>query len=169
MSEHNYFGMASKAERDANPNAYIVTDETVASVEAHIKKFRAAQDKANPPKPVQGDPVKSELNSLRSQLFNLKQNAKYAETIVNNEAGNVREFERRITEFIKTKKQHEDAGNVLGARSVEHGIQTLENELADARDRLVKEQRYNATVARQLRMWQAENGQRLTELQKAVG
>jgi hypothetical protein len=108
------------------------------------------------------------LNKLRGELFNLQQNAKGTEQRVNNEAGNIKLLEKRVTEAIKNKKQYEDDGNLLGARTLERHIQELETELNDTRERLVKEQRYNAGAARELRTWQTENGPRLKELQQQV-
>lgn len=158
----NYAGMAFKANLEKNPD--LMTFD-VTKHEATIKKRREAEAKANPPKVT---PVQVDLNKLRGELFNLQQAAMGTEQRVNNEAGNVKLLEKRTTEAIKTKKRYEDAGNLLGARTLEHEIQGLENELADARERLVKNQHYNTATARELRTWQTENGARLKELEKVA-
>ena len=161
-TEGSYLGLAFRANLEKNPD---LMKFDVEQFEEDQQKHRAAMNAANPPKI---EPVRVEFNRLRGQLFDHQQHAKAMEIRVNNEAGNVHEFERRITAVLKLKKEHEDAGNLLGARSYEHQAQQLENELADARDRLVKDQRYNAAAARGLREWQQEHGPRLKELQKEV-
>lgn len=135
------------------------------AIEKQQVERRAADAKANPTKP---EPARQEFNKLNNHLFNLKQNAKAYEQRVNNEAGTVRLLEDRLNTAIKEKKQLEDAGNLMGARTIENQIQGLENELADTRQRLVKEQRWNAGAARELRTWQQENGARLKELQQTI-
>jgi chromosome segregation ATPase len=142
---HNYAGMAFRANLEKNPD--LMTFD-VEKHEATQKKRREAEAKANPSKVT---PLQVELNKLRGELFNLQQNAKGTEQRVNNEAGNIKLLEKRVTEAIKSKKQYEDDGNLLGARTLERQIQELETELNDTRERLVKEQRYNAGAARELR------------------
>lgn len=164
---HNYAALAFRANLEKDPNAFTITDEDVKKIEQRQAARRAVEEKAKPTeKPT--EPLRVELNRLRNQLFTLQQNAHATEVRVNNEAGTVRLLEQRITEAIKSKKQCEEAGNLIGARSDEHGIQTLEEELADTRERLLKNQRYNAGAARELRTWQSENGPRLLELKKEV-
>jgi predicted nucleic acid-binding Zn-ribbon protein len=160
MSQENYAAMAFRANLERDPDLMTFNVEQIEQKQNEVRAARAA---ANPPKL---EPAREEYNRLNSQLFALKQNAHAMEVRVNNGAGNVREFENRITKALKLKKQHEDAGNLIGARSYEHQIQGFETELADAREQLVKDQRWNSGAARQLRTWQTENGPRLKELQK---
>jgi NAD-dependent SIR2 family protein deacetylase len=162
MSEHSYLGLNLKVNLERNPDLMAFDLE---KFEQTLKEKRAAAVKLNPPKP---EPALQEYNRLNSQLFALTQNAHGLEVRVNNDTGNVREFESRITKTLKTKKQHEEFGNLLGARSYEYQIQLLENELADAREQLVKDQHQNSGAARELRTWQTENGPRLKELQKEL-
>jgi hypothetical protein len=163
MSEHNYLGLLFKANLEQNPK---LMDLDITTFQQELAVRRVAAQKLNPIKP---EPAQQELNRLRGQLFALQQNAKAYEVLVNNTSGNVREFERRITTLLKIKKEHDDANNLMGARSYEHQIQGLETELIDARENLVKEQRWNGMAARALRTWQTENTPRLLELRKQVG
>jgi hypothetical protein len=149
--------------RNADPSIMTID---IAGNERKQAERRAVMEKANPSKP---EPARVELNKLRSQLFNLQQQVKNLEIKVNNEAGNVQHLEGRLAEVLKTKKQQEASGNLLAARNYEHSAHLLENELSDTRERLVKEQRCNASAARELRTWQTEHGARLKELQKEVG
>lgn len=164
-SGDSYLNLFIRDNLEKHPEVFTITDETVAHVEAHGKKFRAERDAADPPKP---EPIRVELNRLRGQLFDLKQHAKNTEIRVNNTSGNIKLFEQRITEMLKEKNNQDEAGNLRGVRSAEHGIQLLENELADARDRLAKELRDNSHAARALREWKTNNDARLKELQKEV-
>jgi predicted nucleic acid-binding Zn-ribbon protein len=159
---HNYAGMAFRANLEKNPD--LMTFD-VEKHEATQKKRREAEAKANPPKVT---PLQVELNKLRGELFNLQQNAKGTEQRVNNEAGNIKLLEQRINTAIKEKKGYIADGNLRGERTVEKQIESLEGELADTRERLVKEQHYNTAAVRELRTWQTENGPRLKELQQQV-
>ena len=161
--EFNYAGMAFKANLDKNPDLMAFDGATFEKLQA---ARRVAEAKANPIKPV---PAQQELNRLRGQLFALQQNTKAYESRVNNFAGTVKQLEFRITEALKAKKQYEDAGNLMGARSYEHAIQRMETELTDARELFIKEQGYNQLAIRTLRTWQTENTARLLELRKEVG
>jgi hypothetical protein len=163
MSEENYIALAFKANLEKNPDLMKFDSVTFEKQQA---ARRVAEAKLNPIKP---EPAQQELNRLRSQLFGLQQNAKAYEIRVNNLSGSVHEFERRLTVHLKTKKEYELSGNLLAARSCEHQIQGLETELIDARENLVKEQRWNGMAARALRTWQTENTPRLLELRKQVG
>jgi hypothetical protein len=163
MSEENYMGLAFKANLEQNPD--LMKFDSVA-FEKQQAAHRVAEAKLNPPKPEPS--VQQELNRLRGQLFSLEQNAKAYEQLVNNASGNVREFERRLTVMLKSKKEYEDAGNLLAARSYEHQIRGLETELADARDSLGKNRLYNKGAIRELRTWQQEHTARLLELRKEV-
>jgi chromosome segregation ATPase len=163
MSEHNYASLAFKANIEKNRNDFIITDADMAAIAQQNASRRKAEEIVKPK-----EPVKAEFNRLRSQLFNLQQAAKSTEQRVNNEACNVHVLEQRIASALKNKKEHEDVGNLLGARSYEHQIQHFEEELADTRDRLTKNQRSNAQAARELRTWQQEHGARLKKLQNEV-
>jgi len=158
-------GLLFKTNLQQHPEVFTIPDDIAVIIEKQQAVRRAAEEKVNPPKP---EPARVELNRLRSQLFALQQTAKATEQKVNNEAGNVSGLEQRINEAIKTKNGYETAGNLLATRNTEHGIQLLEDELSDARDRLTKDQRWNAGAVRELRTWQTENGPRLKELEKEV-
>jgi uncharacterized membrane-anchored protein YjiN (DUF445 family) len=169
MSEHSSFPLFVTHNLKTRPQDFIIPDDIGQRCSEVAKKARAADVAANPPTPEQAKvQLKSELNMLRKQLFELQQTAKSTEQKVNNEAGNVHLLEGRITTTIKEQKEYETSGNLIASRSYEHQIQQLENELADTRERLVKNQSYNAGAARQLRTWQTEKGPRLKELQKEV-
>lgn len=161
-TEGSYLGLYIRDNLEQRPQDFILN---VADFEAASKKRREDELKANPPKP---EPVRVEFNRLRGELFRLKQNAHSMETRVNNTAGNIKQHEQSINSACKEKKQYEDSGNLRAARAVEHTIQQLENELAEYRERFVKEQRANTGDARALRDWQTENGPRLKELEKEV-
>lgn len=164
-SQYSSFPLFVKHNLETRPQDFrAVTDADITAIEQKQAARRAVEDQNKPHEPLQ-----VELNRLRGQLFSLQMNAKGTEQTVNNTSGNVRLFETRLTEALKTKKKHEDAGNLLGARTYEHQVQELENELLDARDRLVKEQRWNSGAARELRTWQTDNGPRLLELKKELG
>jgi hypothetical protein len=165
MTQFSSFPLFVSHNLKTRPQDFIINDEVVAQVERTATARRTARDAANPIKP---EPARQELNRLRGQLFSLEQNAHATEVRVNHEIGNVRLYEENLGVVLKTKKQHEDAGNLLGARTYERQAQALENELNDARERLVKNRRYNTGAARELRTWQQEQGPRLLELKKEV-
>jgi hypothetical protein len=129
-------------------------------------KRRAAADKANPPEP---KPARVELNRLRSELFNLQQTATDCGTRVAQQAGNVELLETQITEALKTKKQHEEAGNLLGARNYEHQVLRLENDLRTVNKLLRVRQEQNSAAVRELLNWKKEFSPLLAELTKEVG
>jgi len=160
----NYAGLAFKAELEKNPDLFTITDASIKNIEKQQAARRKKEDKERPT-----ELLSAELVRLRSQLFAIEQNVKGMEIRANHAEVDVREFEKRITEAIKNKKQHEKSGNLLGARSVEHGIQLLEGELDDARASLAKYKRFSAGAVRELQTWQTENGPRLKELEKEVG
>jgi hypothetical protein len=163
MSEHNYAGLMFRANLEKNPDL-MAFDGT--AFEKQQAARRVAEQKANPIKP---EPAQQELNKLRGQLFALQQNAKAYEQRVNNLAGNVRLLESQLTTALKSKKEYENADNLLAARNHEHQIQRLENELVDEQEKLVTHRRYNQGAIRELRTWQTENTHRLLELKKQVG
>ena len=168
MSEHNlqpynYLGLIFKTEREQHPEWFKPID--VKQVEQFQNELRAAREKTNPSKPV---PAQVEYNRLNNQLFNLKQYAHATEVKVNNEAGNVRLYEDQLSTLLKGKKAYEAVGNLLAARNHEHQIQRVEADLANARDRLSTDMRYNSATARELRTWQTENEPRLAELKKEL-
>jgi len=160
---HNYAALAFRANLERDPNAFTITDEGITKIEQGQAARRAVEEAAKPKVSIE-----VELNKLRIQLFNLTQNAKSMEQRVNDEAGTVELLEKRITEAIKAKRHCEDAGNLVGARSYEREAQRLEEELVDARERLVKNQRYNVGTGRELRTWTTEHGPRLKYLEKEV-
>jgi hypothetical protein len=163
--ERNYMEMYFAENLKNRPEDFMFTDKGLAEFEENMKRMRAKRAAANPIKP---EPAQQELNRLRGQLFNLQQYAEGIEQKVNDQAGTVQLFELRITEALKTKKQYEESGNLMGARTVEYHIQKLESELADAREVFVKDQHYSVGAARSLRTWQTENGPRLKELQHEI-
>src|ERR1700723_1193571 len=149
----NYFSLFVRENLKNRPQDFTVTDAQLATIERQQAARRAVRDKDKPKEAVQ-----VEYNRLRGQLFTLQQNAKAFEILFNNLAGTVKVLESRITTLLKSKKEHDDANNLLGARSYEHQIQGLETELMDARERLLKEQRWNSSAAREMRTWQTDNG-----------
>jgi hypothetical protein len=130
------------------------------------KENRAARDKANPPEP---KPARVELNRLRSELFNLQQNATDCGIRVEQQTGNADLLETQITEALKTKKQHEETGNLLGARNYEFQILRLENELATVNKLLRVRREQNSAAVRELLNWKKEFSPLLAELTKEVG
>jgi hypothetical protein len=160
QENRNFFNVMM---RNADPSVMTVNDETIAANEKKNAERRAEQEKNNPPKP---GAARIEFNKLRGQLFTLQQDAKGFEIRVNNEAGTVKNLESRLTEALRVKKTHEASGNLLAERTLEHNAQLLENELADARDRLAKEQKNNILAVRALRAFNTEHGARLKDLQK---
>jgi predicted RNase H-like nuclease (RuvC/YqgF family) len=147
---------------------FAVTDPTVLTVdfnkvEEAAKKARATRDAAAPP-PDKKD-LQKEYNRLRQQLFDLKQNAKGFEQRTNDAAGNVELFEQRIDDLLKLKKAATAADNLRGVRFYEHGIQQLENELADAKEDYEKNHRWSAQAARALKAFDGHG--RIAEL-KAI-
>jgi hypothetical protein len=160
MSQNNFLNLVTK---NADPKILI---PDIPWVEKQAAKRRAAMDKANPPKPV---PEKVELNRLRSELFNLQQNATGCGIRVEQQAGEVDLLETQINEALKTKKQHEDAGNLLGARNYEHQVLRLEKELVRANRLLTERREHNTFAVRELLNWKKEFASRLGELTKEVG
>jgi hypothetical protein len=161
----NYFSLFVRENLKNRPQDFTITDAQLATIEKQQAARRAVDNKIN----AKPEAARSEYNRLNGQLFNLTQHAKATESRVNNVAGTVKLLEVRTAEALKIKKQHEDAGNLMGARTYERQIQGLEDELVDEREKLIKEQGYNQGAARALRTWQTENGPRLLELKKQVG
>jgi|SRR5579859_1195280 len=119
-----------------------------ADLDKKAAKMRAERDAANPPKP---EPIRVEYNRLRKELYDLQQHAKNCEVRVNNEAANVKHWERNIEDLLKRKKKAV-ADNMLGEeRSCERQIEMAETELLDARERLAREQRINSAAVRELK------------------
>jgi len=136
-------------------------------IEQNQAKRRAAMDKANTPAP---KPACVELNRLRSELFNLQQHATDCGIRVEQQQGNVDLLETQITEALRTKKQHEEAGNLFAARNYEHQVLRLENELRTVNKLLRLRQEQNSAAVRNLLNWKKEFSPLLAELtQKKVG
>jgi hypothetical protein len=129
-------------------------------------KRRAAADKANPPEP---KPARVELNRLRSELFNLQQTANDCGIRVEQQAGNVDLLETQLAEALKAKKQHEESGNLLGARNYEHQSLRLENELRTVNKLLRARREQHGAAVRELLNWKKEFSPPLAELTKEVG
>lgn len=142
------------------PEDFVVTEETCRQIEQAQAKRRAQQEKNAPP-PDKKD-LNKEYNRLRQQLFDLKQNAKCFESRANDAAGNIKLFEQRIDDLLKLKKAATAADNLRGVRFYEHGIQQLENELADANEDYAKNHRWSAQAARALKAFDGHG--RIAEL-----
>ena len=162
MSEHNYAGMAFKANLEKNPDLMTVD---VAKIDQSQKTRRDWEAKNNPPKP---EPVKVEYNKLRKQLFDLQQCAKGSEVRVNDAVATVRHFEVIITNLLTQKKAATTDGRLGDERGCEHLLVAAESDLQNARENLAKWQKENSATARELRTWQADNGARLTALEKQI-
>jgi hypothetical protein len=148
--------------------AFAVTDPNLltldlAKVEKSASDLRKQREKDNPAKP---DSPEAELRRLRKEQFELTQNAHGWESRVNNAAGTVKLLEERLATTLKTKKEHEESGNLVGARTCENAAHRLEDELLDARELFVRVTRDNKIVVRALRVWKSENSARLQELMK---
>ena len=164
MSEHNYFGLAAKELIKNRPQDFIVTADTVKEVEAGAKKHRAVMAKLNPAKPT---PARVEYEALRRKLYGLQQDEKNLEIRVTNEAGNVAHCLNLISDFLRAKKAA-IADNRLGdERSYENRLVIAEGELQEARERLVKQQKYHAGAVRDLRNFDGHD--RIAELQTELG
>ena len=96
--ERSYMEMFFAENIKQRPQDFMFTDKNLPEFEENMKRMRAERAAANPIKP---EPAQQELNRLRSQLFGLQQNAKSYEQRVNDVAGNVHEFERRLTVMLR--------------------------------------------------------------------
>lgn len=146
MSEHNYFALTVKAQMEKDPSVFEFDSE---KLEQHAAKRRVERDAAAPP-PGKAD-LHKEYNQLRQRLFDLQQNAKTFEIRTNEAGGKIRNFEHRINEALRQKREAFDAGNLRGERSFEHSVATLETELADAKEEFEKNKRWSGQAARALR------------------
>jgi hypothetical protein len=157
---NNFLNLINKV---ADPKILTVD---MGAISKETAKRRAAMDKANPPAP---KPARVELNRLRSELFNLQQTATDCGIRVEQQAGNVKLLETQITEALKTKKEHEVAGNLLGARNYEHQVLRLENDLRTVNNLLRVRREQNSAAVRELLNWKKEFSPLLAELTKEVG
>ena len=162
MSEHNYAGMAFKANLEKDPSLMTIDLE---KIEAHQKQVRAQRDAAAPP--TSKPELRKEYNALRQQLFNLQQNAKALETRTNESADKIHLLEQRLNEALKLKKEASEAGNLRGERTYERQAETLETELLDAQEEYGKNKIWNAQAARAVREFKFNQNERIAEL-KAI-
>jgi predicted nucleic acid-binding Zn-ribbon protein len=146
-----------------DPTLMVIDNE---KIENQMRERRAAHEKANPPNVV---PIREELKELQKQFFALTQNAQSLEQKITNLTDNIHHLEVRLTEVLAIKKHYEENCNLIAARGYEQQACRLEDELADLREQLVKEQRYSAAAGRELRAFNTDHGPRLKELQKEVG
>jgi len=142
------------------PEDFVVTEETCRQIE-QAQATRRAQQEKNAPPPDKKD-LNKEYNRLRQQLFELTQNAKCFEQRRDDAAGKIRLLEQRIDEQIKLKKDAIANSNLRGERSYEHGIQLLENELADAKEEFENNKRWSVQSARTLKAFDGHG--RIAEL-----
>ena len=112
---------------------------------------------------------RTEYNRLRKQLYDLQQAAKNTEVKVNCAADEVKHWDRNIDDRLKRKKIAVAENRLGDERACERKIEHAENELLEARERLVREQRYNHGTVRDLKNWQTEHGPKLDELKKEMG
>jgi hypothetical protein len=143
---------------------FAVTDPKLITVDfAQLGKTqqerRARLEKLNTPKP---EGTAKELQRLRGELFKLSEDVKNTEINCDNQAGNVKLFEQRITDAINQKKIFVASGNALAERFCEHQIKTLEVELADAQERLKRAEQYSAGSALALKAF--DGHERIAEL-----
>lgn len=152
------------------PEDFTITDDNIRELEAKAKKMREERDRLNPKFAGQGpDPTpRAEYNRLRQQLYNLQQAARSAETLCNNKADAVRGLEQRINDLFKLKKQAIADDHLGDERKWEHQIQILEIELTKAQEEFFKAKRYNTQAARDLRVFEFDNKQRIAELKAIV-
>lgn len=170
MSEHNYLGMAFKAELEKNPKLMDLSNintqlaetlKDVQRVDAANKKFREEKTGENTPR--------AELNRLRKALYDLEQNCRCFETRTNEAANTVKHWEHNIEGLLRRKKTAV-AANMLGEeRSCERQIELAESELLDAKDNLKRQQRLNHNAVTALKVWKQANESRIEELKKIVG
>ena len=78
-------------------------------------------------------------------------------------------LETQLTEALKAKKQHEESGNLLGARNYEHQSLCLENELRTVTKLLRVRREQHGAAVRELLNWKKEFSPLLAELTKEIG
>lgn len=160
---HNLLALAFKTNLEQNPEVFTVPADIGKQCAEAAKKTRELN-------PVTPEPLKVEYNRLRSRLFDLQQNAKSLEIRVNELAGRVHLLDKRIAEALRLKKQESDKDNLLGARTYEHQVQSLEDELADAKAELQKAMQYNKGAVRQLREFrESPDFDRIAQLKQELG
>src|SRR5579862_3942426 len=132
---------------------FAVTDPKLITVDfdainKQTQEHRATWAKLNPPVPV---PIRAEYNKLRQRLYDLQQQAKGAETNLENRAGTVANLEQRINNTLKEKKAAIAEGALGQERACEHRIQLLEIELKDAKQLHAEAKHWNAQATRGLK------------------
>jgi hypothetical protein len=162
MSEHNYLGLAFKANLEKNPDLFNVD---LKHVEEAAKKFRKEQDVNL--KPILGESEHREYKRLRHQHYVLTEDVKNAEINLNNVAGNVQGYEERINTVLTKKKEATAADRLGEERMLEHQLEQLEGELPALQEELKKAQLRNQLATRALREF--TGAERLVELKKKLG
>ena len=170
MSEHNYAGLAFKENLENHPEMYDLTglDEKPKATQQQIAARDAANKLQRETKLGINEP-RAIYNRLRKELFDLQEQARGAETRVNNEAVTVRMYQSQIEDLLKRKKKAIADGALGEERNIERRLLAEENDLLDSRERLLKLQRNNHCAVRALKDWQTANGAQLAELQKEIG
>jgi hypothetical protein len=167
---HNYAGLAFKDQLEKHPEVFDLTglDAKINATTKAAHERHAANDLARETKLGVNTP-KAIYNKLRKELFDLQEQARGAETRVNNEAATVRMFQSQIEDLLKRKKKAVVDGALGEERRIERGLLAQENELLDSRERLLKLQRDNHRAVQALKDWKTANGAQLAELQKEIG
>jgi len=169
MSENNFFNLIMKdAANHPEVGDLSKLDEKLAADLAARQKLDAANTLRR--ETAQGiNAPRAIYNQLRKESFDLTEQARGAETRVNNEEANVRMFQSQIEDLLRRKKKADGLGQLGEVRNIERGILAQENELLNARERLLKLQRDNHACVNALKNWKTANSARLAELQKLVG
>jgi len=162
VSDHNYFGIAAKANLEKTPDLMTVD---LPAIEAKAAEHRAKMAELNPPKEV---PAKEEFSKLRKQLYDLQQSAQGAEVRLKDARETVIHWEQAVSSLLKKRQAASIAMELGNMRGYEHNLVAAETDLELAKEHLAKWKKEHTQVGQTLRSWQTENGARLKELEKLV-
>jgi hypothetical protein len=148
-------------------NVFAVTDPKLITVDLEQVQKRTNEanlkrDEANQPK---SDPQK-ELDKLIQTHFDLKQNTRHAENLLNEACGQQHLCEQRVKQAKTLLKNCESP---LGQRHYEAAVRRLESiELIDCLNNVKRLRKNNAETVSVLRSWEAEFLPRIEQLRKEV-
>jgi capsule polysaccharide export protein KpsE/RkpR len=164
MSEHsmNYFGVAVKANHEKNPDLMKVDVPAIEEAAAKVREARAA---ANPPKPI---PARVEYDALRKAQFNLQNSVTGCEVRLKDARETVVHWEKSVASLLKKKQAASVAMELGNVRGYEHNLVAAETDLGLAQTNLTVWKKEHTQVVQTLRTWQAENLERMSELEKLV-
>jgi hypothetical protein len=133
----------------------------IGAVERNTAERNRKRDQEHPSKP-----DTREYDRLVQKHFDLKQNTRHFENLVNEAAGQLKLCEERIKQ---TKKLLNGCESPLGQRNYDGALRRMETtELVDCKNKLARERKNNTDAIAVLRRFEAEFLPRIEELRKQV-